>query len=402
MRLIAESGATRRLTCAERAGFGQRNHPRKIPRPDGFPLPVYRLRADVAVAVRGAALDPGLLAGNIVACAAGGQLRRARPVHFQLTLTAHRRDRQLRRTAWPVDHQHVGADADSWLIPVAAEHFESFNRGVIASPMRYFVLFIALFLALACAGSTTTGRTAMKTPIHPLQLRSKRIFLVLFLIAIACWSPSRAYTAQWDITPTAAIVEPSQHRRAQEPAGRSPSPPMPPTDPRLGDVRKIIREFISSTAMPTRPHAQVHRSGEQPQQTGRPASRPTAKWWWNTRTQRAPHQSERADADSLLTRLARAGKRMAFYLDGHGNASSTAWPTTISAISAGSWSQGSRRPASTSPGPGRADNASLLMIASPQVDLMPGEVEKLQKFWKGVATVVADRPGAAARIATAG
>ncbi|MDP2156025.1 MAG: Gldg family protein, partial [Sulfuricella sp.] len=81
------------------------------------------------------------------------------------------------------------------------------------------------------------------------QLRlQSAIFLVLFLLAVGLLvTLSREYTAQWDITRN------SRNSLSQASIDVLKSLPGPVTitayatqqDPRLGDVRKIIREFIS-------------------------------------------------------------------------------------------------------------------------------------------------------------
>lgn len=101
----------------------------------------------------GATLDLGLLAGNI----AGLVLLAASFAALGLfisSLTAHPIVAAIGSFGallglWIINMS--ARDADSWLHTLSLmKHFESFNRGVIASAdAAYFVLFIALFLVLA-------------------------------------------------------------------------------------------------------------------------------------------------------------------------------------------------------------------------------------------------------------
>jgi ABC-2 type transport system permease protein len=101
----------------------------------------------------GATLDLGLLAGNIVGLVLLAASFAALGL-FISSLTAHPIIAAIGSFGallglWIINMS--ARDADSWLHTLSLlKHFESFNRGIIASAdAAYFVLFIALFLVLA-------------------------------------------------------------------------------------------------------------------------------------------------------------------------------------------------------------------------------------------------------------
>lgn len=229
----------------------------------------------------------------------------------------------------------------------------------------------------------------MKTP-NPsrFQLRlQSAIFLVLFLLAVGLLvTLSREYTAQWDITRN------SRNSLSQASLDLLKSLPGPVTitayatrqDPRLGDVRKIIREFIRlySLAKPDLTLRFVD-PAEQPQQTRAAGIQANGEMVveYQGRSEHLTTLNEQM-LSSLLTRLARSGTRMAFYLDGHGERKLDGMANHDLGdfgrkLEAKGFKTASLNLTLAQDVP---DNASLLVIASPQVDLMPGEVEKLKKY----------------------
>lgn len=220
------------------------------------------------------------------------------------------------------------------------------------------------------------------------QLRlQSAIFLVLFLLAVGLLvTLSREYTAQWDITRN------SRNSLSQASIAVLKSLPGPVTitayatqqDPQFGDIRKVIREFISlySHAKPDLTLKFVD-PAEQPQQTRAAGIRANGEMVVKYRG-RSEHLTNLNEPmlTSLLTRLARAGKRLAFYLDGHGERKLDGMANHDLGdfgrkLEAKGFKTASLNLALAQDVP---DNASLLMIASPQVDLLPGEAEKLKKY----------------------
>ncbi|MHB8166219.1 MAG: DUF7088 domain-containing protein, partial [Sulfuricella sp.] len=219
----------------------------------------------------------------------------------------------------------------------------------------------------------------MKTS-HPsrFQLRlQSAIFLVLFLLAVGLLvTLSREYTAQWDITRN------SRNSLSQASVDVLKSLPGPVTitayatrmDPRLGDVRKIIREFVNlySHAKPDLTLRFVD-PAEQPQQTRKAGIQVNGEMVvkYQGRSEHLTTLNEPM-LTSLLARLARAGKRMAFYLDGHGERKLDGIANHDlgdfgKKLEAKGFKTASLNLTLAQDVP---DNASLLMIAGPQVDLL--------------------------------
>ena len=220
------------------------------------------------------------------------------------------------------------------------------------------------------------------------QLRlQSAIFLVLLLLAVGLLvTLSRGYTAQWDITQN------SRNSLSQASVDVLKSLPGPVTitayatqmDPRLGDVRKIIREFVGlySHAKPDLTLKFVD-PAEQPQQTRAAGIQANGEMVveYQGRSEHLTTINEQM-LTSLLTRLARAGTRIAFYLDGHGERKLDGMANYDlgdfgKKLKAKGFKTESLNLTLAQDVP---DNASLLMIASPQVDLMPEEVEKLKRY----------------------
>ncbi len=229
----------------------------------------------------------------------------------------------------------------------------------------------------------------MKTP-NPsrFQLRlQSAIFLILFLLAVGLLvTLSRGYTAQWDITQN------SRNSLSQASVDVLKSLPGPVTitayatqmDPKLGDVRKIIREFVNLYI-----HAKPDLTlkfvdpAEQPQQTRAAGIQANGEMVveYQGRSEHLTTINEQM-LTSLLTRLARAGTRMAFYLDGHGERKLDGMANYDlgdfgKKLEAKGFKTESLNLTLAQDVP---DNASLLVIASPQVDLLPEEVEKLKRY----------------------
>lgn len=220
------------------------------------------------------------------------------------------------------------------------------------------------------------------------QLRLHGIlFVVLFLLAVGLLAVlAREYPAQWDITRNSR----NSLSQASIDTLKQLSGPVAITayatqhDPRLGDVRKIIREFVDlySRAKPDLTLKFVDPS-EQPQQTRAAGIQANGEMVveFQGRSEHLTTLNEQMFS-SLLTRLARADKRLAFYLDGHGERKLNG----VANHDLGDF--GNRLEAkgfkiaslNLSLAQDVPDNTSLLLIASPQVDLMPGEVEKLNKY----------------------
>lgn len=220
------------------------------------------------------------------------------------------------------------------------------------------------------------------------QLRlNSAIFLVLFLLAVGLLvTLTRAYTAQWDITRNSrnSLSQTSLDTLKRLSGPVSITAYATQQDPRLGDIRAIIREFVGlyHRAKPDLTLKFVD-PAEQPQQTRAAGVQVNGEMVveYQGRSEHLTTLNEPM-LTSLLTRLARAGKRQVFYLDGHGERKLDGMANHDLGdfgrkLESKGFKSASLNLALAQDVPG---NASLLLIASPQVDLMPGEVEKLKKY----------------------
>ena len=213
------------------------------------------------------------------------------------------------------------------------------------------------------------------------------IFLALFLTAIGLLAHlTREHPAQWDITRNGrnSLSQASLDTLKSLPGPISITAYATQQDPRLGDVRKIIREFVGlySRAKPDLVLRFVD-PAEQPQQTRTAGIQANGEMVveYRGRSEHLTNLNEQA-LTSLLTRLARTGKRQAFYLDGHGERKLDGMANHDLGdfgrkLAATGFKTAALNLALAQEVP---DNASLLLIAGPQVDLQPGEVEKLKSY----------------------
>ncbi len=226
------------------------------------------------------------------------------------------------------------------------------------------------------------------TDQYRLQLRlHSAVFLALFLVAVGLFVYlSRDYQAQWDITRNGrnSLSQASLDTLKHLPGPVGITAYATQQDPRLGDIRKIIGEFVGlySRAKPDLTLRFVD-PAEQPQQTRAAGIQANGEMVveYQGRSEHLSTLNEPA-LTSLLTRLARAGKRQVFYLDGHGERKLDG----IANHDLGDFGRKLESKGFKSAALNLAlaqdvpANASLLVVASPQVDLMPGEVEKLKKY----------------------
>lgn len=222
--------------------------------------------------------------------------------------------------------------------------------------------------------------------LFQLRLHSA-LFLVLFLVAVGLLVHlSREYTAQWDLTRNSrnSLSQPSLDLLKRLPGPVTVTAYATRQDPRLGDLRKIIGEFVGlyRRAKPDLALRFVD-PAEQPQATRAAGIQANGEMVveYQGRSEHLTVLNEQAFT-SLLTRLARAAKRQVFYLDGHGERKlDGAANHDLGDFGRKLATQGFKSAAlNLALAQDVPDNASLLLIASPQVDLMPGEVEKLKRY----------------------
>lgn len=213
------------------------------------------------------------------------------------------------------------------------------------------------------------------------------LFLILFLAAVGlAIYLLHGYRAQWDVTQAArhSLSAASLNVLRQVPGPVTLTAYATQQDPRLGDIRKLIREFVE-------PYQRAKSDlvlkfvdpTEQPQQTRAAGVQVNGELvvGYQNRSERLTNLNEQALTTALM-RLARSGSRLAMYLDGHGERKLDGIANHDlgdfgKLLAARGIKTGSLNLALAQDVPA---NASLLLIASPQVDLLPGEVDKLQRY----------------------
>lgn len=213
------------------------------------------------------------------------------------------------------------------------------------------------------------------------------LFLFLFLSAVGlAIYLLHGYRAQWDVTQAArhSLSAASLNVLRQVPGPVTLTAYATQQDPRLGDIRKLIREFVE-------PYQRAKSDlvlkfvdpTEQPQQTRAAGVQVNGELvvGYQNRSERLTNLNEQALTTALM-RLARSGSRLAMYLDGHGERKLDGIANHDlgdfgKLLAARGIRAGSLNLALAQDVPA---NASLLLIASPQVDLLPGEVDKLQRY----------------------
>jgi len=157
-----------------------------------------------------------------------------------------------------------------------------------------------------------------------------------------------------------------------------------PQDPRLGDLRKLIRDFVAryQRAKPDIRLAFID-PRDQPKAAAQAGVQINGELVieYADRSERLANLSE-LEFTNLLLRLARAGERLVMSLDGHGERS---------LISGANHDLGDFGRQLTTKGlkvntlnlaiaPEVPDDVALLVIAQPQVQVLPVEVEKLKRY----------------------
>lgn len=157
-----------------------------------------------------------------------------------------------------------------------------------------------------------------------------------------------------------------------------------PQDPRLGDLRKLIRDFLARYQR-ARPDLALEfvDPREQPRAAAAAGVQVNGELVieYGGRSERLAVLSE-LEMTNALIRLARANERLVMHLDGHGERS-------LAGGADHDLGEFGRQLAAKGIGvaalnlaiaPEVPHNAAALVIASPQVDLLPGEVTKLVQY----------------------
>ena len=221
-----------------------------------------------------------------------------------------------------------------------------------------------------------------------LQLKLQNsLFLLLFLTLTGLLVYlSRDFQQQWDITQNHrnSLSLASQNILKQLAGPVTITSYATPQDPQQGDIRKIIREFI----------APYHRlkpdltltfidPAEQPQAARAAGVQVNGEIVveYKKRSEHLTTLTEQA-LTNLLMRLGRGNDRIVMYLDGHGERKLDG----IANHDLGDFGKQLQSKGFKISGLNLAIaqdvpvNANLLVIASPQVDIFPGEMDKIQRY----------------------
>jgi ABC-type uncharacterized transport system involved in gliding motility auxiliary subunit len=213
------------------------------------------------------------------------------------------------------------------------------------------------------------------------------LFLALFLVAIGfSVYLLRTYHVQWDITQGArhSLSQASLNTLRQLPGPVVLTAYATQQDPKLGDIRKLIREFAApyQRAKPDLSLKFID-PAEQPEATRAAGVKVNGEMvaTYRNRSEHLTTLNEQTLTNALM-RLARSEERLAMYLDGHGERKLDGDANHDLGdfgrhLQTKGFKIGSLNLALAQEVPA---NASLLLIASPQVDLLPGEVEKLGQY----------------------
>jgi ABC-type uncharacterized transport system involved in gliding motility auxiliary subunit len=213
------------------------------------------------------------------------------------------------------------------------------------------------------------------------------LFLVLFLAVIGLLAfLSRGVVVQWDFTQNAhhSLARASIETLRQLPGSVTITAYAPAEDPRVGDVHQLIRDFIAPyrRAKPDLVLKLVD-PADHPQQARAADVRNPLELVveYHNRSEHVSALNEQALTNALM-RLARDRERLVLYLDGHGERKLDGIANHDLGdfgrqLQARGFRIGSLNLALAQDVP---SNAALLLIAGPQVDLMPGEVSRLKKY----------------------
>lgn len=297
-------------------------------------------------------------------------------------------------TAYPVIAAFAtfGALLALWLISLPAQepgswlhvfsllkHFESFNRGLIASAdMVFFLAFAALFLALA------VRRLEMEHGDWIGQRALRHVVIVAIFLGVAGTLAAFAqrHPVTWDISQSGrhSLSAASRNVLQQMPEPVDITAYAARQDIDLGDIRKHIYDFVE-------PYRQAKPDltlkfvdpAEYPQQAREAGIQASGELViaYRKRREHVIALNEQALTNALL-RLSRNRQTHMRFLEGHGERKPDGGaPRDLGNFSKhlegrGIWPVTSNIKA--------AQDARLMLIAGPQSDLLPGEMEQIKAF----------------------
>lgn len=228
------------------------------------------------------------------------------------------------------------------------------------------------------------------TPARQRRLRLQGLFTVVLVVVLAllagflAWS----YRAQWDLTQNArnTLSQESREVLASIPGPVRVTAFATERDPELGDLRKRIRDFIGRYQQAKADLQLEFVNPElEPKRTRDAGIQMNGEMMveYEGRAERfSPFNLNEQAFTNLLIRLARTHERVVFYLEGHGERSLTGQANHDLGefgrrLTATGFKLNPLKLALVQEVP---VNTALLVIGSPQAELLPGEVEKLLKF----------------------
>lgn len=212
-------------------------------------------------------------------------------------------------------------------------------------------------------------------------------FVLLFLGVVGLLAfLSRDYATQWDLTQNSrnSLSRASLDALRQLPGTVTLTAYAPAQDPQLGDVHKLIRDFAAPyrRAKPDLVLKLID-PAEQPQQARAAGVQNPVEMVveYRNRSEHLTTFNEPA-LTNILLRLARSHERLVVYLDGHGERKLDGQANhDLGDFGRQLQAKGFKiAPLNLALAQDVPANASLLLIAGPQVDLLPGEIDRLKNY----------------------
>lgn len=220
-----------------------------------------------------------------------------------------------------------------------------------------------------------------------LSLRNILIVLLVAAAATGLYQLAKRYHLQRDVTYNALnSLEPSSVQVLKQLQG-----PVNITvyateqDPRLGDIRKIIRDFVSLYQRYKKDINLAFIDPEKEPERTRAAGIQLNGEMVIEHAGRSEHLTQLNESilTGTLLRLAHSREQLVMYLDGHGERKLDGIANyDLGSPFGAKLKQNGFRIASLNLALAQEvpDNASMLVITQPQIDLMPGEVDKLLRY----------------------